>query len=249
MTAAGQQLDGRSALDGRSTRWDDHRAARRAQLVNAARKAVHRGGPGVSMDEIAGEAGTSKSIVYRYFEDKAGLRLAVAAHVVATMHDALREAAEAAPTPHAALRAMVRVYLEMIEHSPNVYWFVTRTAIGGNEPAPAAAGTGQVEALGAYLDSVIELVAEPFARAVQVPPALAAAWAAGAVGFVRGAGEWWLGHDGPDRLTREELTEKVTLWLWTGPVGVLHHEDPAPALSSPTDPSPTPYPAQPQENR
>ncbi|MGF0115353.1 TetR/AcrR family transcriptional regulator [Promicromonospora sp. Marseille-Q5078] len=238
MTAAGQQLDGRS------TRWDDHRAARRAQLVNAARKAVHRGGPGVSMDEIAGEAGTSKSIVYRYFEDKAGLRLAVAAHVVATMHDALREAAEAAPTPHAALRAMVRVYLEMIEHSPNVYWFVTRTAIGGNEPAPAAAGTGQVEALGAYLDSVIELVAEPFARAVQVPPALAAAWAAGAVGFVRGAGEWWLGHDGADRLTREELTEQVTLWLWTGPVGVLHHEgDP------PLAPSPTPQPAQPQENR
>ncbi|MFC8598745.1 TetR/AcrR family transcriptional regulator [Isoptericola sp. NPDC057191] len=249
MTAA-EQLDARSnpdsrpALDGRSTRWDDHRAARRAQLVNAARKAVHRGGPGVSMDEIAGEAGTSKSIVYRYFEDKAGLRLAVAAHVVATMHDALREAAEAAPTPHAALRAMVRVYLEMIEHSPNVYWFVTRTAIGGNEPAPGAAGTGQAEALGAYLDSVIELVAEPFARAVHVAPALAAAWAAGAVGFVRGAGEWWLGHDGAGRLTREELTEQVTLWLWTGPVGVLHHEGATPLATSPT-----PDPAQPQEHR
>ncbi|MFB7798262.1 TetR/AcrR family transcriptional regulator [Isoptericola sp. NPDC056134] len=259
MTAA-EQLDARSApdarsaLDGRSTRWDDHRAARRAQLVNAARKAVHRAGPGVSMDEIAGEAGTSKSIVYRYFEDKAGLRLAVAAHVVATMHDALREAAEAAPTPHAALRAMVRVYLEMIEHSPNVYWFVTRTAIGGNEPAPGTAGTGQVEALGAYLDSVIELVAEPFAKAVQVPPALAAAWAAGAVGFVRGAGEWWLGHaadqGGPDRLTREDLTEKVTLWLWTGPVGVLHHEESAPFdLAGSSHPFETSNPAQPQENR
>ncbi|MFE7405372.1 TetR/AcrR family transcriptional regulator [Isoptericola sp. NPDC057559] len=249
MTAAEQldarsNQDSRSALDGRSTRWDDHRAARRAQLVNAARKAVHRGGPGVSMDEIASEAGTSKSIVYRYFDDKAGLRLAVSAHVVATMHDALREAAEAAPTPHAALRAMVRVYLEMIEHSPNVYWFVTRTAIGGNEPAPGAAGTGQVEALGAYLDSVIELVAEPFARAVQVAPGLAAAWAAGAVGFVRGAGEWWLGHEGPGRLTREELTEQVTLWLWTGPVGVLHHEGPTPPQTSLTS-----DPAQPQENR
>ncbi|GGI04782.1 TetR/AcrR family transcriptional regulator [Isoptericola cucumis] len=231
-------MDGRAVgrSDGRSTRWDDHRAARRAQLVNAARKAVHRGGPGVSMDEIAAEAGTSKSIVYRYFDDKAGLRLAVAAHVVATMHDALREAAETAPTPQAALRAMVRVYLEMIEHSPNVYWFVTRTAIGGNEPATDAGGlSGPVEALGAYLDSVIELVAAPFARAVHVPAATAAAWAAGAVGFVRGAGEWWLGHGGSDRQAREDLTEQVTLWLWNGPVGVLHHDGPTPATTDASD--------------
>lgn len=216
-----------TVVDGRSTRWDDHRAARRAELVHAARKAVHRIGPGASMDEIAAEAGTSKSIVYRYFEDKAGLRLAVSAHVVATMHDALREAAQAAPTPLAALRAMVRVYLEMIEHSPNVYWFVTRTAIGGNGPGTDAVPVGPEpgEALGAYLDSVIELVADPFARAVGVPAATAAAWAAGAVGFVRGAGEWWLAHQGPDRQTRDDLAEHVTQWLWNGPVGVLHNDE------------------------
>jgi AcrR family transcriptional regulator len=171
------------------------------------------------------------------FEDKAGLRLAVAANVVATMHDALREAAQSAPTPHAALRAMVRVYLEMIEHSPNVYWFVTRTAIGGN--GPATDGLDPEAPLGAYLDSVIELVAEPFARAVHVPPTTAAAWAAGAVGFVRGAGEWWLAHPDSGRLTREELTEQVTLWLWNGPVGVLHDDE------SLTDDAPAPT----QENR
>jgi AcrR family transcriptional regulator len=218
-----------TAVDGRSTRWDDHRAARRAQLVHAARKAVHRHGPGVSMDDIATEAGTSKSIVYRYFEDKAGLRLAVSSAVVADMHDALRQAAEAAPTPLAALRAMVRVYLEMIEHSPHVYWFVTRTSIAGVEPpepagpadrGPGAVGTADAP-LSAYLDSVIELVARPFAQVADVPPGVAAAWAAGAVGFVRGAGEWWLSHPG-ERPEREELTEQVTRWLWHGPVGVLH---------------------------
>lgn len=232
-------------VDGRSTRWDDHRTARRAELVRAARKAVHRLGPAVSMDEIASAAGTSKSIVYRYFDDKAGLRLAVAETVVMQMHDALRAAAQRADNPEMALREMVRVYLEMIESSPNVYWFVTRTAIGGNEPAPvetgrrgrrtesavdAAVPTAPVDLhpLGAYLDSVIELVAEPFARATDVPPADAAAWASGAVGFVRGSGEWWLGHRNVESspLTREELTERVTLWLWTGPVGVLHHNRP-----------------------
>lgn len=235
-------------VDGRSTRWDDHRTARRAELVRAARKAVHRLGPAVSMDEIAAAAGTSKSIVYRYFDDKAGLRLAVAETVVMQMHDALRAAAQQADNPEMALREMVRVYLEMIESSPNVYWFVTRTAIGGNEPAPVESGRrgrraavaseaavptspADLHPLGAYLDSVIELVAEPFARATDVPHTDAAAWAAGAVGFVRGSGEWWLGHRNTDTdpLTREALTERVTLWLWTGPVGVLHHEQPGPS--------------------
>jgi AcrR family transcriptional regulator len=238
-------------VDGRSTRWDDHRTARRTELVRAARKAVHRLGPAVSMDEIAAAAGTSKSIVYRYFDDKAGLRLAVAETVVMQMHDALRAAAQGADNPEMALREMVRVYLEMIESSPNVYWFVTRTAIGGNEPAPVESGRRgrrapaaddvadaavpttpvDLHPLGAYLDSVIELVAEPFARATDVPHADAAAWAAGAVGFVRGSGEWWLGHRNVEAspLTREELTERVTLWLWTGPVGVLHHNRPGSA--------------------
>ncbi|QAY69300.1 TetR/AcrR family transcriptional regulator [Xylanimonas protaetiae] len=209
--------------DGRSTRWDDHRTARRAELVKAARKVVHRQGPGVSMDDIAAAAGTSKSIVYRYFADKAGLRLAVATAVVGDMHAALSRAAAEAPTPLGGLRAMVRVYLEMIEHSPRVYWFVTRTSIAGVEPEPEES-PGADAPLSAYLDSVIEIVARPFAELAGVPDDVAAAWAAGAVGHVRGAGEWWLAHReaGTTTLTREELTEHVTAWLWQGPVGVLH---------------------------
>ena len=220
------------SVDGRSTRWDEHRAARRAELIRAASKAVHRGGPGVSMDEIAAASGTSKSIIYRYFDDKTGLQVALGAAVVGQMHDALTQAAEAAETPRRALRAMVGVYLEMIESSPNVYYFVTRTsAVAGTEESAAqAAATGQGTGggtqapLAAFLDSVIELVAEPFARATDVPPTDAAAWAAGAVGFVRGAGEWWLAHrDSADVPDRDQLTERVAAWLWAGPVGVLSH--------------------------
>ena len=233
---------GASTVDGRSTRWDEHRAARRAELIRAASKAVHRGGPGVSMDEIAAASGTSKSIIYRYFDDKTGLQVALGAAVVGQMHDALTQAAEAAETPRRALRAMVGVYLEMIESSPNVYYFVTRTsAVAGTEetagrPLPdGTAGTGSQAPLAAFLDSVIELVAEPFARVTDVPPADAAAWAAGAVGFVRGAGEWWLAHrDRPDTPDREQLTERVAAWLWAGPVGVLSQN---PGATSRPDPA------------
>ncbi|PFG35082.1 TetR/AcrR family transcriptional regulator [Sanguibacter antarcticus] len=193
------------ATDGRSTRWDDHRAARRIALVRAARKAVHQMGPEVSMDEIATFAKTSKSIVYRYFVDKPGLQLAVGEAVVEQMSVALSEAAQLATTPRAALESMVAVYLEMIAHSPNVYYFVTRTAPG----LP-------------FLESMNEIVAVPFAQEMNADAVDAAAWGAGAVGFIRGSGEWWLlNRTEPGAPTREELTDRVTAWLWGGPVGVL----------------------------
>jgi AcrR family transcriptional regulator len=201
------------ADDGRSTRWEDHREARRAELVRVARRVVHHGGPGASMDDIAAAAGTSKSIVYRYFTDKDGLQLAVAAAVVADIRTALDAAATGASTPREALRQMVDTYLAMIESSPHVYAFVTR---GGS--------------VGPFLESVSELVAEPFVRALGVadggPEAdWARLWAAGAVGFVRGAGERWLAgeHAGP-RAAREEVAGRVAAWLWAGPVAVLSRE-------------------------
>ncbi|MGY4645262.1 TetR/AcrR family transcriptional regulator [Cellulomonas sp. URHB0016] len=227
------------AADGRSTRWADHREARRAELVRIARRTVHHHGPDVSMEEIAAAAGTSKSIVYRYFTDKTGLQIAVAEAVVLQIQGALEGVLRVAPTPRDGLRAMVAVYLEMIESSPHVYAFVTRD--------------GSVESggpLGHFLDSVTALVAAPFARGLTEDDArrtarrpervseqglerspddssaravaLAELWAAGAVGFVRGAGEWWLAHrDEPGSPDRETTTAQVAAWLWAGPVGLL----------------------------
>lgn len=216
-------------VDGRSTRWEDHREARRAELVRAARRVVHYTGPDASMGDIATAAGTSKSIVYRYFTDKDGLQLAVAAAVVADIRDALDVAATGAATPREALRGMVDTYLAMIESSPHVYTFVTR---GGS--------------VGAFLDSVTELVADPFVRALGLdesdPDAgWARLWAAGAVGFVRGAGERWLAGDEAPGADREDVAARVAAWLWAGPVAVLSRERTGTrgSTSTPTTPSST----------
>jgi AcrR family transcriptional regulator len=232
-----------AASDGRSTRWDDHRTTRRAELAHAARRAVHRHGPDISMEEIAATAGTSKSIVYRYFADKPGLQAAVGAVVVDQMHAALDEASRAAVTPRDGLRSMIAIYLDMVAASPNVYWFVTRPV---SEAASAPVGH--------FLESVAALVARPFARLISEREPLVDVWAAGAVGFVRGMGEWWLTHrDDEAAPSLDELVDRTTGWLWTGPVSALARtrtdavvpESPAPAeqLTSPVPPPPASRPA------
>lgn len=61
-----------AAVDGRASRWQSHREERRRELIKSARKAVHALGSEASMEDIAAAAGTSKSVFYRYFGDKAG---------------------------------------------------------------------------------------------------------------------------------------------------------------------------------
>ena len=59
-------------MDGRSARWESHREERRRSLIKDSRSAVHRLGAAAPMEDIAAAAGTSKSVFYRYFGEKAG---------------------------------------------------------------------------------------------------------------------------------------------------------------------------------
>ena len=69
----------RRPRDRRDSRWDEHRRTRREQLVQATLAAVGKHGAGVGMEEIAAEAGTSKTVVYRHFADRTELHAAVCA--------------------------------------------------------------------------------------------------------------------------------------------------------------------------
>src|SRR3954453_11191771 len=91
--------------DRRDSRWDEHRATRRRQLVDATLAAVGKHGAGVGMEEIAAEAGTSKTVVYRHFADRAELHVAVCNRVAAQLLPKLRGAIESNSSPRAMVAA------------------------------------------------------------------------------------------------------------------------------------------------
>lgn len=173
------------------------------------------------MDELAAELGTSKSILYRYFTDKAGLQAEVGQLVLAELRAALHSAGRATRSPRDRLAAMVDTYLQMTKSSAPVYTFVTRPQDG------RAAGD-----LRGFVTEVEKIVAHAL-LAVLVPAhrppdprdtELAAIWAAGMVGFVRGAAEHWMDARPTDPAgvtpTHSDLTAHLTTWLWYGAAGV-----------------------------
>lgn len=226
--------------DGRSSRWQSHRETRRDQLIADSRKIIHRLGPDASMDDIAQAAGTSKSVFYRYFGDKAGLQTAVGDLVIVDIQAALSDALTSAGGAREGILAMVSAYLHMAEASPNVYAFVTGPSagrtVGINEFSGffstiarmlvAALPDGFRAGLGTSDGATSELGTSGL-----VSSGMADAWALSAIGMVRFSGEWWMarrgrassdpvGGDAADVPSRDEMAHRIASWLWSG----LDHE-------------------------
>ncbi|QOT20608.1 TetR family transcriptional regulator [Paenarthrobacter sp. YJN-D] len=204
-----------SAVDGRAARWQSHREERRRELIKAARRAVHRLGSDASMEDIAGAAGTSKSVFYRYFGDKAGLQQAMGEVVLGQMQRRMKEAAQLAQTPREGLYAMVSAYLQMAESSPNVYAFITRLSPGEASAQDAIAASG---ALGNFFEQITEMIATPMREHLgEEKQSVIVYWPTAAIGLVRNAGEMWLGSPaGAGKPDQAAMAGQITDWLCLG---------------------------------
>lgn len=200
--------DVRSAGDGRKARWAAHREARRAELVDAAVRAITTLGPGVGMDDIAAEAGVTKPVVYRYFTDKADLYVAVGQRAA---DDLLREvvgAIDSGGRPKDLLTRAIDVYLAQLEQAPNVYRFVVARPFLDRVSGPDVAADYRALIAAAVARSLGEGL-----RAAGLDSGGAEAWAHGVVGFVQQAGDWWLERRS---MSRVDLTRYLVALLWGG---------------------------------
>ncbi len=204
-----------SSQDGRSTRWDQHRATRRRELVEATLRAIRRHGAGVGMDDIAAMAGTSKTVIYRHFTDRQGLYAAVCESVDALI---LRNLAEATgvpggpsttdPSPRALIAGAVDAYLTLVEKDPEVYRFVvTAPLLDQTSGDPAATVTDHIAA---QMAAVIAEALRSAGRSTSPAPV----WGAGLVGMVRAAADQWLARS--SAMSRSELTHHLTNLAWGG---------------------------------
>jgi AcrR family transcriptional regulator len=195
--------------DRRDSRWDAHRAQRRRELVDATLAAVGKHGAGVGMDEIAAEAGTSKTVVYRHFADRAELHVAVCNRVAAQLLPKLREAIEGNAEPREMVAAAIETYLAFLEADPELYRFVV------HPPYPEA--TTGPDPIGTLSDLVGDQAAAAVSVALQQAgrdPAAAAPWGHGVVGLVRSAADWWLRTERP--MLRSDLAAQLTDLAWSG---------------------------------
>jgi AcrR family transcriptional regulator len=206
-----------SPRDRRDSRWDEHRRARREQLVDATLAAVGRHGAGVGMEEIAAEAGTSKTVVYRHFADRNELYVAVCSRVAEQLTRKLREAMGSSSDPRQMVGAAVGTYLAFLEADPEVYRFVV-----SHSPAVSSLGTDGKDPISSLSDlvgaEVGGLVAGYLERAGG-DTAPAAAWGHGVIGLVRAAADWWLRADRP--MPRAQLATHLTDLAWAGLSGVV----------------------------
>jgi AcrR family transcriptional regulator len=227
-----------SPPDGRSSRWDEHRLTRRAELVEATLLAIRTHGAGVGMDEVAATARTSKTVFYRHFTDRAGLYTAVAERVDATI---IRDLTRAAGDPVAdggrgVIRGVIASYLHLVEDDPQVYRFIVNAPIvppGERPEGDVAAGmTGRIAA------HVADLVAGGMASAsppegvgrAGVPPDARACqlWGVALVGMVRAAADAWIADGGASAgPSSEQLADQLTALVWDGLAAVAAMTRPA----------------------
>lgn len=205
------------AGDGRTTRWHRHRVERRQELVDAAIRAIRRHGATVGMDDIAAEAGTSKTVVYRHFEDRAGLYRAVAERVdqrvVGNIARSLERPSKTGDA-RGLIASTVDAYLALVESDTELYRFFVNRPLVDRPLADDPVGT----TVGHVTEQLTGLLQASFG-ASHVDPVRARVWAIALVGSVQAVADDWLAS--PERTPRAELVASLTELAWHGLAPVL----------------------------
>ncbi len=202
------------STDGRSARWDEHRLARRRELVESTVRAIRDHGAAVGMDEVAAAAGTSKTVVYRHFTDRAGLYAAVADRVDGTIIRGITRAAGdgAGHRSRDVVRAVIGAYLHLVEDDPEVYRFIVNAPLlppGERPEGDVTAGmTGRIAA---HVAGIVG------GRPGDADDGTARLWGTALVGMVRAAADAWLA-DGAAAGGRsaDDLADALTTLVWEG---------------------------------
>lgn len=201
-----------AGADARRDRWSAHRQARRREFIEAALRALERGGPDLLIDEVAAEAGVTKPVLYRYFADKAALVQALGERGTELLFERLLPAISSNGPALARIHEAVGAYFAVIDENPNLYWLLARRA--RTEPG----GPDPVQEDKEFIAATLTAVIGDYLRVFGLDSGAAEPWAYGVTGLVQSTGEWWLQRRS---MSRAHVVEYVSQLIWSALSGVL----------------------------
>lgn len=196
----------RTPGDARRDRWRKHRIARRTEFVEAALRALDAHGPDLGMEDVAAEAGVTKPVLYRHFEDKADLFLALGQRGTDILFERLIPAinAELAPVPR--IRMALDAYFGVIEEHPSLYRLLARRQFSGKSVDSDVVAEDK-EMIATTLTALLG----DYMRMFSMDSGAAEPWAHSVVGMVHNTGEWWLDRQS---MSRDSVVEYLTQIIW-----------------------------------
>ncbi len=204
--------DAERASDGRAERWRAHRQTRRRALMAAVVEAVRAGGPDVGMDDIAAHSGIAKQVFYRYFADKADMRVAVGRSVARGVVRDVTRAIEEQADIRAMLAAGIDRYLSLIAGNIELYRFVVAGA-GSSGGRHRHDDTDIVADFETVLGVQVARLIGDRLRAQGRDAGAAEPWGFALVGATRAAADRWLAAP---TMSREALAAHLTEFAWNG---------------------------------
>lgn len=195
-----------AARDGRRTRWEQHRAQRRAEFVEAALRVLADGGPDFGIEQVAVEAGVTKPVLYRHFSDKADLIAAMGERATETLLDRLIPALNSEDAPLPRIRKSIDAFFGLLEEFPNLYWVLAR------HTAPGDARSDVVSEDKEIIATALSALLGDYLRAFDIDSGAAEPWAFGVVGLVQSTAEWWLERRS---MSRESVVEYLAIAIWS----------------------------------
>jgi AcrR family transcriptional regulator len=192
--------------DARRDRWRKHRIARRAEFVEAALRALDKHGPELGMEDVAAEAGVTKPVLYRHFDDKADLYVALGQRGTEILFQRLIPAINAELAPVRRIRMALDAFFTVIEEHPNLYRLLARGSFQDK-----AADSDVVAEDKALIATALTALLGDYMRMLNMDSGAAEPWAHGIVGMVQNTGEWWLDHRS---MGRDSVVEYLTQIIW-----------------------------------
>ncbi len=208
---AEQLRAGAAKTDGRKRRWHQHKVERRNDLIDGTIEAIRRRGRYVSMDEIAGEIGVSKTVLYRYFVDKNDLTTAVMMRFTqTTLIPNMAKALSSNMDGFDLTREIIRVYVDTVASEPEPYRFVM-----ANSSAAKSKVIADSERIIARMLAVMlrRRMNEAGMDTGGVEP-----WAYMIVGAVQLAAHSWLLDP---RMSADDLIDYLTMFAWSALYGIV----------------------------